>query len=87
MLTGPANDRQFPLKDGDILFSYNRLIAPNYEDKTEFKFGFDIAFGQGRIVHGKAIVPTLTEYVNVTECVVDTFARNVFGSHSVVRLR
>jgi hypothetical protein len=73
-----ATDRKFPLKDGDELIAYRRGTGDGYEDKTEFHFGFEIAFGEGQIFDGDAVVPTLTQLCDFTECLVGVFAKNIF---------
>jgi hypothetical protein len=72
-------DRKFPLKDGDILRSYERVVAPDIEDKTKFHFGFEIAFGEGQIFDGDPVVPTLTQLVDLAEGIIDIFAKQIFG--------
>jgi hypothetical protein len=78
-LTGPPIDRKFPLKDGDELLSYNRAKGPDIDDNTYFKFGFEIAFGEGQIFDGEAVVPTLTQLIDQTEGVVAIFAKEIFS--------
>lgn len=56
-------DRMFPLKEGDVLFIDNEPAQP----KTEMKFRFDIAFGQGEIVEGEPILDVLNELGGATE--------------------
>lgn len=76
---GKAVNRKFPLKDGDELIAYRRGTGDGFEDKTEFKFGFEIAFGEGQIFDGDPVVPTLHQLVNFTERLIDIFAQNIFG--------
>lgn len=73
-----AVDRKFPLKDGDELMAYRRGTGNGFEDKTEFHFGFEIAFGEGQIFDGDAVIPTLVQLVDFTDSLVGIFARNVF---------
>jgi hypothetical protein len=63
-------DRMFPLKEGDVLFIDNEPAQP----KTEMKFRFDVAFGQGEIVEGEPILDVLNELGDATEKTVELFA-------------
>jgi hypothetical protein len=75
-LSGPPLEGKFPLKDGDEIFSYAR--APDdMQDKSEFDFGFDVAFGEGQIVDGKPLIPTLTQLIDFTERLIDIFVRRI----------
>jgi hypothetical protein len=73
-----ATDRKFPLKNGDELIAYQRRIG-NFEDKTDFHFAFEIAFGEGQIFDGDAVIPTLHQLIQFTERLIDIFARHIFG--------
>jgi hypothetical protein len=64
-------DRMFPLKIGDVLFVDAGGRPPA---KNQPKFVFDIAFGQGEIVEGEPIVPTLHQLVGATAQTVELFA-------------
>jgi hypothetical protein len=80
MTTVRALDPRFPLKDGDIVLSYRRPPAePDFEDKTEFAFGFAIAFGEGQVFDGESVIPTLNQLVDFTERVVKIFERYIFA--------
>jgi len=79
MLRGPPLERKFPLKNGDILGSYDRKIGDNVKDYTEFDFGFEIAFGEGHIFDGEPVIPTLNQLIDFTERTIDIFARRIFG--------
>jgi hypothetical protein len=80
MLRGPAVSRKFPLKDGDELGGYRRVLDAGYQDNTEFDFGFEIAFGEGQIFDGQAVIPTLTQLTDHTTGVIDIFAQRIFGT-------
>lgn len=58
----------FPLKAGDVLQS-----GPP-EPINDPKFPFDIAFAEPEIVHAKPVLPTLAEYLQATEGLLDAFA-------------
>ena len=78
-LGGTPIDRKFPLKEGDKLLIYNRPVpSSDFEDKTEFDFAFEIAFGEGQIFDGDPVLPTLHQLVDFTESVIDVFAREIF---------
>ena len=73
----PASNRKFPLKNGDELISYRRVIDPNYEDNTKFHFAFEIAFGEGQIFDGEPVIPALNQLIRFTERVIDLMARRI----------
>ncbi len=58
----------FPLKAGDVLF-----VGPP-QPLNDPKFPLEIAFGEPQIVHAQRVLPTITEYVEATEALVDSFA-------------
>ncbi|WJI37288.1 MULTISPECIES: hypothetical protein [Mesorhizobium] len=72
------NDVMYPLNDGDILTSYDAGPDPDRKFKPEFNFVISIAFGEGQIVDGKLLIPSLNELIDFTERVVDIFARYIF---------
>jgi hypothetical protein len=76
---GEPHNRSFPLKNGDILGRYIPFRTAGYEDKSEFEFGFEIAFGEGQVFDGEPLIPTLVKLVDFTEGAIDIFARNIFG--------
>lgn len=80
MLRGPAASRKFPLNDGDKLGAYRRVVDPGYQDNTEFDYGFELAFGEGQIFDGQAVIPTLTQLVDHTTGIVDIFALRIFNT-------
>ena len=71
-------ETQYPLKNGDVIFAYG--FGPDTEGKFkgDFKFTLGIAFGEGQIVDGQPLIPTLKQFVDFTERVVNIFARHVF---------
>jgi len=77
MILTPANF-QFPLKDGDVIFDYG--LGPDTEGKRkgDFQFTIDIAFGEGQVIDGQPVVPSLQQFIDFVERVVDIFARHAF---------
>lgn len=73
----PANI-QFPLKDGDVIFDYGLGSDAEGKFKGEFQFILDIAFGEGQIIDGQPVVPSLQQFIDFVERVVDIFARHAF---------
>jgi hypothetical protein len=63
----------YPLKNGDIIFSYG--FGPDKEEKNkgDLKFTLGIAFGEGQIVDGQPVVPSLQQLIDFTERVVGIF--------------
>jgi hypothetical protein len=76
MLRTTPPERKFPLKDGDILLVYPRVRLP-FIDESKFDFAFEIAFGEGQIFDGEPVIPTLTKLVDLTERLIDIFARRI----------
>ena len=56
-----------PMKDGDIVFS-----APEKPD-TDPQFRFHIAFGEGDIIEGQPIQPTLTQFLDLVKGILEPF--------------
>ena len=73
-----TSERNFPLKDGDKIFTYVRVLLP-FKDESEFEFAFDISFGEGQIFDGETVVPTLAKLIDFTERLIEIFARHIFG--------
>ncbi len=63
-------DRQFPLKDGAELFRAPML------DKAHMnpQFTFEVAFGEGQVIQGEPIIPTLQEFIAVVQATIGRFA-------------
>jgi hypothetical protein len=76
MLRGVPLERRFPLKHGDELGAYSRQSGPNVEDNTKFDFGFEVAFGEGQIFDGEAVIPTLNDLIQFTKSIVRIFDRD-----------
>lgn len=66
---------QYPLKDGDVIFSYGNGPDARGAMKGKFEFAMDIAFGEGQIVDGQPVIPTLQQFIDFTKRVVDIFER------------
>ncbi|OFW57589.1 MAG: hypothetical protein A2133_03400 [Actinobacteria bacterium RBG_16_64_13] len=65
-------DRQFPLQDGDEI--YRVLAAGRASHGNKYPdFTFEIAFGEGEIVEGEPLIPTLAQFVGLIEGVVEPF--------------
>jgi hypothetical protein len=77
MWLGPASDRKFPLKNGDELISYKRVVAPGIKDETKFHFTFEIAFGEGQIFDGEPVVARLDQLIRFTERIINLFAKRI----------
>jgi hypothetical protein len=60
-------DRMFPLVDGAILFRIAAAAREGgpYDDNP--KFTFDIAFGEGEVVQGDPVIPTLHQLCSTVE--------------------
>lgn len=65
-------DRQFPLKDGDILFTV-KASALSTEDHTDFQQVIDVALAEPEVVDGQPVIPTLKQFIDFTERVVRIF--------------
>lgn len=78
-LSIPINpaDRLYPLKDGDEVF---RIKAEARKSKFQPKFDltFEIAFGEGQIVDGEPLVPSLRQLIDFTKRIVEIFERRLF---------
>jgi hypothetical protein len=61
-------DKFFPLKDDDVLFS-----GPQ-EPTNDPKFRLDVAFSKPKIVETQPILPTITQFSEATESLVESFA-------------
>lgn len=77
-------DRQFPLKDGAEVY---RIKAQALDPQVDMnpQFTFEIAFGEGEIVQGEPVLPTLHQVVNFVEKTIDIFAPffEIHGSASI----
>lgn len=69
-LTMKMGDATYPLKDGAILITFTD-IEPGAHPHV--RVSFTIAFGEGRIVDGDSIIPTLWKFGRVVEEIVSDF--------------
>lgn len=70
----------FPLKDGtEILRLAPEPDFPNLKINTKYQPTFEIAFGEGQIVDGEPIVPTLQRFLTIVSGVVKRLAAGVHG--------
>ncbi len=70
-------DRQWPLKDGAEIYRVMAAARSTHEDQdTQFTFG--IAFGEGEVVEGEPLLPTLHDLINFVEKIIVIFDRRVF---------
>ena len=66
-----APDSKYPLKNGAELL---RLQFESSEEMyVQTNFTFDIAFGEGEIVKGESLIPTLRQSVKLVESVMEPF--------------
>jgi hypothetical protein len=64
----PAN-RQFPLKQGNILFR----DAPNAEVNEQMQFVFEVAFGEPQVIEGEPLLPTLVQMSDYVDNLIISF--------------
>ena len=65
----------YPLKEGDELFR-SVFFEDHFDGKTHFVF--EVAFGEGQIVDGQPLMPTLIQFINLVERLMMIFAKYVF---------
>jgi hypothetical protein len=70
----PKANRRYPVKNGDILL---RVEAGTEEDKTEYQFAFEMAFGKTQIADGEPVIPTLQQYGQLVERIVGIAERRL----------
>lgn len=70
----PAN-RQFPLYDGAELYRAPLDGELPFEEKLEFRL--EIAFGEGQIVDGEPVIPTLLQLGQFVEGAFEVFERHI----------
>jgi hypothetical protein len=70
----------FPLKNGQILMRYNTIGTDGSRDpaKHQYNFVFQVAFGEGQIVDGQPLIPTLKQFIDFVERVVEIVAKRFF---------
>lgn len=69
-------DKFFPLKDGAELFPefFDALALTPLPIQPDFQLAFDVAFGEGAVVKGEPLVPTLFQIADYVEGIVESFA-------------
>lgn len=67
-----------PLKDGDEIFSFRRSNEPNFQDNSQFQFGFEIAFGESQVFDREPVIPTLYDLFHMTNGIIERFAAEIF---------
>ncbi len=66
------DESMYPLKDGAILFKIKAPVDATQVDMHP-KFTLEIAFGEGKIVQGEPIIPTLQNYIDLVKGVIEPF--------------
>jgi len=74
-------DRQYPLKDNAEVMRV-KAAARTSDSKVDpdYQFTFEVAFGDGEVVQGEPVLPTLQHLIDYVEDVIDIFDRNIFSS-------
>lgn len=74
-----AKDRQFPRKDGAEVFRVRAAARASKIDHDP-QFSIEVAFGEGIVVQGQPIVPTLNQFAHFTEASCACFVRNTIAT-------
>jgi hypothetical protein len=61
------NARNYPLKDGAVIFG-----QPSHMN-MQTKFAFEIAFGEGQVMDGEPVLPTLLQFTELVEGTIKPF--------------
>jgi hypothetical protein len=77
-------DTGYPLKDGTVLF---RSTADSRKLHDEPKFTFSVSFGDGQILDGQPVVPTLHQLIEFVERVVDILDGKFFSHTKIPKRR
>jgi hypothetical protein len=67
-------DRQFPLKNGDV------VLVSQAEDHPDFQIAIDIAFGEPDVLEGEPILPTLWQLLDLVSDLTLPFAPMLLAS-------
>lgn len=70
-------DRRYPLKDGHILLRV-KSAALSAEHETDYQFAFEVAFGEGQVVDGQPLIPTLQQYGQMVERIISIAQQRFF---------
>lgn len=73
-------DRQFPLRDGAILFADSSQGQAFFAD-DDIKFRFDVAFGDGQIVDGELLLPTIERLLGIVDHALTMFEAHILSSN------
>ena len=65
--------RTFPLKNKAELYRVPRAFRQSAENQPEPEFIFEIAFGDGEIVKGEPVIPTLNALVGEVEQIIESY--------------
>lgn len=72
-------DRQFPLKDGAVVFRVRGAARNGMVDDEDHQITIDVAFGEKQIVDGEPVVPTLRQLIQFTSAAVASIADELFS--------
>ena len=69
-------DRHYPLEDGAVLL---KGVSANLgHPQPQPKFTIQIAFGEGQIVDGEPLIPTLQQFIQLVEGITETAQQHFF---------
>jgi len=74
-----AHDSLRPLKEGDIVFRVDVVEEVGPSGEMHAHLNFEIAFGEGQVIDGEPLMPSLRRLITSTERVVDLFDRYIFS--------
>jgi hypothetical protein len=74
-------DQLYPLKDGAVVMCVKAAARMSHSnDAPDYQFTFEVAFGDGEIVQGEPVLPTLQQLITSVESIIDIFGHDVFSS-------
>jgi len=74
-------DRLYPLKNGAVVMCVKAAARMSHSnDAPDYQFIFEVAFGDGEIVQGEPVLPTLQQLIKSVEDVIDIFEHDAFSS-------
>lgn len=65
-------DKQWPLKDGAEIYRIRTTVRESHEDE-DVQFTIGVAFGEGEVVQGELLVPTVHQLVDFVEGFIEPF--------------
>ncbi len=83
-LTLGGESRRYPLKDGAEIFrlpGFPNITVDRAHMEMDIEFAFEVAFGQGEILEGEPIIPTLHQLTDMVQGIVESFALLPTGGH------